>query len=347
MPEQHVVFGIEKVKELPDDLAGLGVRRPLLIATGSMKHVADDLDSGLAGGVVGRVHEVVQHVPAERVDSTTELAERAGADGVVTIGGGSAIGLGKAVAVRTGLPLVAVPTTYSGSEATDLYAVTHAHKRTAHDPRARATLVVYDPLLTRGLPRHVTATSGLNAIAHCVEAEYAPGANPVTSLLADEGLRTLAGALPVAVEQPSDLTAREASLYGAYLAGSALAVAGTALHHLLCHVIGGSYRLDHGGLHAVLLPYVVAYNREQSAGAMARVAEALGAADAAAGLRALGRRLGAPTSLRSLGLAEATLDHVVERTLASARGRNPREPDTASLRRLLGDAYAGTEPGWY
>ncbi len=347
MPEQHVVFGAERVKDLPEDLARLGLHRLLLIATGSMKHAGDDLDAELGDQVVGRIDEATQHVPVAEADSATATAERQRADGVVVVGGGSAIGLGKAVAVRTGLPLVVVPTTYSGSEATDIYAVTTTHKTTARDPHARAGLVVYDPALTLGMPRHVTATSGLNAMAHCVEAMYAAGANPVSDLVAEEGLRVLDRALPAAYYRPSDLPARSEALYGAYLAGSATSGAGSALHHLLCHVIGGTYRLGHGDLHAVLLPYVVAYNAEAAQAPLARVATALGTPDPAAGLRDFGARLDAPTDLHSLGLPEPALDDIVERTLAVAPGRNPREPDAASLRRLLDDAYAGTEPDRY
>ena len=263
------------------------------------------------------------------------------------LGGGSAIGLGKALAVETGLPLVAVPTTYSGSEVTAVYGVTGEHKRTGRSDRALPRLVVYDAALTLALPRHVTVTSGLNAVAHAVEALYVPGSDPVTGLLAEEAVRVLARSLPRLTETPQDLALREDALYGAYLAGMALAQAGSALHHSLCHVIGGTYALRHGDLHAALLPYVVAYNAPAAPDAMHRVATALGSTSAAGGLRDLGERLGAPTDLRSLGLPEEALDDVADRAVAAIGHRNPRRVDTWSLRRMLDDAYAGRPPGTY
>ena len=349
--EQRVLFGAGRVDDAPGEVDALGLHDVVLIATGSAKGAADRLSERLGPRVVARVHEVVQHVPESEVASTTEVTRTAGADGIVTIGGGSATGLGKAVAVVTGLPLVAVPTTYAGSEATTVYGVTGAHKRTARDVRALPRVVVYDPELTTGMPRRLTAASGLNALAHCVEALYAAGANPVTDLLAQEGARQLAAALPVAADSPPDseaaLTARGEALYGTYLAGWSMEQAGTALHHTLCHVIGGTYRVDHGEVHAVLLPYVAAYNAHAAPAALALVALALGTPDAVLGLRSLAERLDAPTDLASLGLPADALDEVAERAVSAVGQRNPRQPDAPSLRRLLDDAYAGRPPGTY
>jgi alcohol dehydrogenase class IV len=351
LQQQRVLFGAGRVDDVPAEVDALGLRAVVLIATASAKGAADQLSERLGTQVVARVHEVVQHVPTADVTSTTEVATTAGADGIVTVGGGSATGLGKAVAVGAGLPLVAIPTTYAGSEATTVYGVTGEHKRTARDVRALPRVVVYDAELTTGMPRRLTATSGLNALAHCVEALYAPGANPVTDLLAQEGARQLAVSLPVAVEAPpgseTALTARGEALYGTYLAGWSMEQAGTALHHTLCHVIGGTYRVDHGEVHAVLLPYVAAYNAHAAPAALALVALALGAPDAVLGLRSLAERLDAPTDLASIGLPADVLDEVTERAVAAVGARNPRPPDAPSLRRLLDDAYAGRPPGTY
>ncbi len=297
--------------------------------------------------MVARIPKVAQHVPEDDVAAALDLLARTAADGVVSMGGGSAIGLGKAIAVRTGVPLVAVPTTYSGSEATPIFGVTGEHKQTGRDPRALPRTVVYDPELTFTMPQRVTAASGLNALAHCVEALYARGANPVTDLFAREGIRLLALALPVAVARPGDLPARTAALYAAYLAGWSMATAGTALHHTLCHVLGGTYALGHAEVHSVLLPYVASYNAAAAPDAMAAVAQALGTSDAPVGLRRLAETLGAPTDLASLGLPSSALDDAVRRAVPAVGSRNPRTVDARSLRRLLDDAYAGKPPGRY
>lgn len=344
---QRVLFGAGRVDDVPAELDALGVRSVLLVATRSAKAAADRLSEELGPQVAARVPEVVQHVPADLVASAAATARDVAAEGIVTIGGGSATGLGKAVAVETDLPLVAIPTTYAGSEATTTYGITGEHKQTARDPRALPRVVVYDPRLTTQLPRRLTASSGLNALAHCVEALYAPGANPVTEVLALEAIQRLAAALPAAVKAPDDLAARASALIGAFLAGWSMEQSGTALHHTLCHAIGGTYRVDHGEVHAVLLPYVTAYNTPAATAVLSRAALALASPDAAAGIRSLAETLGASTDLASLGLAPDVLDDVVERAIAAVGDRNPRRPDPSSLRRLLDDAYAGRPPGTY
>jgi maleylacetate reductase len=344
---QRVVFGAGRIHDVPDEVGRLGLRHLLVVSTRSARPAADELVDRLGGLVVARVDEVVQHVPEAEVSTTVEMAVARGADGTVTIGGGSATGLGKAVSLVTGRPLLSVPTTYAGSEATSVYGVTGHHKQTGRDPRVLPRVVVYDPLLTTGMPLALTATSGMNALAHCVEALYSTGANPITSTLAARGIRLLATALPQAVDRPDDPAPRGDALLGAYLAGWSMETAGTALHHLLCHVIGGTHRVDHAGVHSVLLPYVAAYNGPVAPDALSRVAEALAETEAAHGLRSLAERLRAPTDLASLGLSEDALDEVVERVLATVGDRNPRHPDAPSLRRLLDDALAGRPPGSY
>jgi alcohol dehydrogenase class IV len=344
---QRVVFGVGRVDEVPAEVERLGLHRLLVVSTGSAKYTADDLCDVLGAAVAARITGVLQHVPEAEASEAVRLTTANDADGVLTIGGGSATGLGKAVAVSTGLPVLSVPTTYAGSEATSTYGITGAHKRTGRDARALPRIVVYDPALTTGMPARLTAASGMNAMAHCVEALYAKGGDPITSSLAQEGIRRLASALPQATQNPAYLAVRSEALLGAHLAGWAMEHAGTALHHTLCHVIGGTYRVDHAEVHAVLLPYVAAYNSAAAPEALAQVAHALGATDAAHGLRSLAETLHTPTDLASLGVPGDGLDQVVEAALLAVGGRNPRRPDTPSLRRLLDDAYAGRPPGQY
>src|SRR5690349_6932379 len=288
---QRVVFGTSRNDDVPSELDTLGMRRVLLVATRSAKAPADELTERLGPRISSRVAEVVQHVPESAADSATSAAARADADGIITLGGGSATGLGKAVAVPTGLPLVAIPTTYAGSEATSVYGVTGEHKQTGRDVCALPRVVVYDPSLTTGMPSRLTPTSRLNALAHCVEALYSRQANPVTSLLSEEAIRLLVRALPAAQHSPDDLGSRGEALLGAYLAGWSMEQAGTALHHTLCHTIGGTYPVDHSDVHAVLLPYVAAYNTTEARDALAAVARALAGAEAAHSLRRLAERL--------------------------------------------------------
>jgi maleylacetate reductase len=291
------------------------------------------------------VHEVVQHVPEALAESAGMLARDTQADGVLTIGGGSATGLGKAVAVATGLPLVAVPTTYAGSEMTAVYGVTGTHKVTGRDPRALPKAVLFDPRLTLAMPPATTATSGLNALAHCVEAVYAPHRSPLTTLAAEAGARALASSLRRVVPVPDDLAARADALYGALLAGWVMNIAGTSVHHRICHVIGGTFRLPHAEVHAVLLPHVVALVEPAIPERLRGIAGSLGSERATGGVAALGRDLGAPTSLRSLGMPEDGLDAAADLAAAAVVDDSPVPLDAEVLAGLLRDAYAGRTPG--
>lgn len=349
----RVVFGPGAVGRVADEIEALNLRRVLVIAAGSSLPAGTALRDQLGDRAVGMFHQVRQHVPADLAAAASQLARELSADAVLAVGGGSTIGLGKAVAVQTSAAVVAVPTTYSGSEMTSIYGVTGRHKRVGRDRLALPRLVVYDPALTTSLPARVTATSGFNALAHCVEALYAPGANPVTALHATHGIRMLARALPVAVREPSNLDARSTALFGAYLAGTALAVAGTALHHKLCHVLGGTFGLVHGDVNAVLLPHVVAFNQAAVPDVMSDVAAALdvgGAAEsgpdgAAGALAELAAALGAPTRLVDLGMPSDRLDAAARRAVSEVGTSNPRPVDVEACRALLADAYHGRPPG--
>jgi maleylacetate reductase len=260
------------------------------------------------------------------------------------VGGGSTTGLGKAIALESSLPILAIPTTYAGSEMTPIYGITEGGlKKTGRDPRVLPRTVIYDPSLTLGLPSGLSATSGMNAIAHAVEGLYAEDANPVTSLLAVEGIRALAQGLPHVMTDPRDLEGRGECLYGAWLCGAVLGSVGMALHHKLCHTLGGTYNLPHAETHTVVLPHAIAYNRAAVPAAMQRAADAIGAEDAAQGLYALARTLGAPAALKDIGMREADLDRAAEIATQSPY-YNPRPIEYGAIRQLLDDAYHGREP---
>jgi alcohol dehydrogenase class IV len=346
----RVVFGVGSIDRVEGEVTRLGIERVMVITDAEAKAIAEGVMEALGSRLASVITGVRQHVPEDLAAAAREQAAASVADGIVTIGGGSATGLAKAVAVGVdgGLPILAVPTTYAGSEMTPIYGITGRHKQTGRDLRALPRTVVYDPALTVGLPPEVTGPSGLNAVAHCVEALYGPGANPITGLLAEEGVRVLGRSLPVAVERPDDLDARTGALYGACLAGTALAVAGTALHHKLCHVLGGTYGLVHGEVNAVVLPHAVAYNAIAVPDEMARVASALGGprdAEAAAGLLFdLAVATGAPTSLEAIGMPASGLDEAAARAAGEIGDGNPRPVDATGLRALLAAAFEGRRP---
>ena len=318
-----------------------------MVTTKRGEPLATELAAPLGERLVGVFTDVQEHVPQEIAEAARTAAHEARADCLLSIGGGSVVGTAKAVAAEERLPIVAVPTTYAGSELTPVWGITAGgRKRTGRDPAVQPRTVVYDPLLTLSLPPAVTAASGMNAAAHCVEALYAPegqGAGPLTSWAAEEGLRALAAALPRCVEAPGELDARGRALYGAWLAGLALGGAATGVHHKTCHVLGGTFGLPHAETHAALLPHAAAFNAAAAPAAMARVARALGAGDAAGGLWDLAARTGAPTSLRSLGLRAEDVEAAAE-LVAAAAPPNPRPVDAAGVAAMLRAAWSGRRP---
>jgi alcohol dehydrogenase class IV len=316
----------------------------MVLSTPGQRRLADEASRRLGVATAGIHAEAVMHVPVETARAGREAARRLAADCAVAIGGGSTIGLGKAIALDTGLPLIAIPTTYSGSEMTPIYGVTEGgQKRTGRDRKVMPRIVIYDPALTVGLPATVSGPSGMNALAHCVEAIYSEEASPIAPLLAAEGIRALAHALPIVVSEGEDLEARGEALYGAWLAGTALATASMGIHHKLCHALGGSFNLSHAEVNAVILPHATAYNRDAAPTAMKTIAAALGVKDAAQGLYDLAKRLGAPLALRDIGMPEDGLDKAAQLACDSPY-RNPRPVELAAVRQLLEDAYQGTRP---
>jgi alcohol dehydrogenase class IV len=341
----RVVFGVGSLEKLGPELDRLGLKRALVLSTPPQRDQAIDLARRLGVRAVGVHDQAVMHVPVEIARAGEQAARVAGADCTVAIGGGSTIGLGKAIALSMGLPVIAVATTFAGSEMTPIWGLTEGSvKRTGRDIKVLPRLVIYDPTLTLTLPAAIAGPSGLNAIAHCVEALYAENANPIVSLMAEEGIRALAASLPNVIARGSDLEARSEALYGAWLAGASLGMVGMALHHKLCHTLGGTFNLPHAETHSIVLPYATAYNRDAAPEAMMRIRRALGGVeDAARGLYDLGRKVGAPKSLADVGLKASDLERAVE--LATQNPYyNPRPVTREGVRALLEDALAGRRP---
>jgi len=354
----RVVFGPGTARAaLADEVSRLGTSRLLLITTPRAEPLARELVAPL-GSRLARVFTGVRpHVPAAAAAAARQQAAQSGADGVLSIGGGSATGTAKTVALSTGLPVIAVPTTYAGSEVTPVWGLTEGGRKiTGTDLRVLPRVVLYDPELTQSLPAGLTAASGLNALAHCVEAFWAPGRNPVTALAAEEGIRALARALPVAVKDGASLDARSDLLYGAYLAGTVFAAVGSGLHHKICHVLGGRYGLPHAQTHAIVLPYVLAHNAPGAPGAAARIGRALAAGDPAlaavldgagpaAAVQALAARLGIPAGLRDIGLREDQIGAAAGLIAPAVPADNPVPAGAEALRTLLRAAWAGAAAG--
>ncbi len=340
----RVVFGAGVLDDLGQEIERLGAKRALVLSTPEQRAEAEDVAQRLGARCAGIFARAVMHVPIETAREARAEAKRLDADCAVAIGGGSTTGLGKAIALESSLPILAIPTTYAGSEMTDIYGVTEGGvKKTGRDARVRPKAVLYDPMLTLGLPISLSVASGMNAIAHAVEGLYAKEANPILSLMAEEGIRALAEGLPRVVREPRDPEARGDCLYGAWLCGAVLGAVSMALHHKLCHTLGGTWNLPHAQTHTVVLPHAVAYNRAATPQAMMRVERALGSAHAAQGLYDLARNLGAPVALAELGMPEADLDRAAELAVTSPYW-NPRPIDQPGIRKLLDDAFHGRRP---
>jgi maleylacetate reductase len=343
-PATRVIFGAGTLSRLPDEVALLGAQRALVLCTPEQRASAEQVAALLGERAAGIFDGAAMHVPIEVARAARETARRLDADCAVAIGGGSTTGLGKAIALESGLPIIAVPTTYAGSEMTPIYGLTEGGlKKTGRDERVRPKSVIYDPELTLGLPLPMTVTSAFNAIAHAVEGLYAPDGNPVIALMAEEGIRASAAALPALQRDPRDLGARSVALYGAWLCGTVLGAITMGLHHKLCHTLGGSFDLPHADVHTVVLPHALAYNAAAAPDAMVRVARALGVADAARGLHDLARRLGAPTSLAAIGMPADGLDRAADLAVQN-QYPNPRPLERTALRALLQRAFDGAPP---
>jgi len=340
----RVVFGAGAVSGVAEEVRALGCRRALVLCTPEQADAARRIGESLGPLSAGLFADAAMHTPVEVTERALEMVRSVGADCTVAIGGGSTTGLGKAIALRTDLPQIVIPTTYAGSEATPILGETKdGLKTTQRGPKILPEVIIYDVDLTFSLPPAMSVTSGINAIAHAVEGLYTQDANPIVSLMAEEGIRALGSSLPRIMRNRSDLGARSDALYGAWLCGVVLGSVGMALHHKLCHTLGGTFDLPHAETHTVVLPHVAAYNASAAPEAMARIARALGVTDAPTGLFDLASSLGAPTSLKDIGMPESGLDRAADLAVANPYW-NPRPFDRIALRALLDDAFHGRRP---
>jgi maleylacetate reductase len=344
---QRAVFAPGEARTaVADEVERLGARRVMVIAGHSGSSLADAVGADLPVAV--RYEEVVMHVPVGVAERARQNAVAAGIDAIVCIGGGSATGLAKAVAMGgspvAGVPIVAVPTTYAGSEATNIWGLTEGGvKKTGVDDRVLPRSIVYDASITLTLPPETSVASGLNALAHCVDSMWAPRADPIDHVLAGEGIRQLALGLPAVRAEPAALEGREQTLFGAYLAAVAFSSAGSGLHHKICHVLGAMFNLPHAQTHAVVLPHVLTLNAPNALEAERRVAQAFGGVTATAGLATLLTRLDAPRALRDFGMPEDGIERAVRPVLAAAPTDNPTPVTPENLTALLRAAWEGRE----
>lgn len=341
---RRLYFGAGVRRRAGELLEAEGLRRAFLIVddAAGLSGIASDLGVRPAATWT----EVRQHVPGELAEAARAAAGAAGADCVVCVGGGSATGLAKAIALTAQIPILAVPTTYAGSEQTTIYGITgDRHKRTGRDAVVLPRIVLYDPELTLALPAAVTGASAFNALAHCVNGLHTQGANPITSAIAIEGIRAIAEVLPVVMASPADLDARARMQYGAALAGMVLGDTSTGLHHKICHVLGGTFDLVHADSHSVVLPHSTAFDAPTYLGATSALARALDTRpdDVGGALWDLAKRSGVPTSLAGLGLDRAHLHEVAHR-VAVESGNSPQPVAEGALLGLLQRAFDGTRP---
>lgn len=344
----RIVFGEGVIENIREEVENLGLKNVLIISTPGEHEVS--IGRELAGNLGELSHGVyakaVQHVPIESVTASVDYVNENKIDGLIAVGGGSSMGLAKANVLETQLPIIAIPTTYAGSEMTPIWGITEKGvKKTGKNLIVKPKTVLYDPALTTSLPATLSVTSGVNAIAHCVEALYSESANPITSLMAEDGIRALRKSLPKIIENPLDMEARSDALYGTWLGGTVLGTVGMALHHKLCHTLGGTFNLPHAETHTVVLPYVIAYNADHTPEAIQAISRAIGSdpQDVAGSLFDLIQSLGVPVSLKSIGLNEGDLDRAAE--LATKNPYyNPRPINRESIRNLLESAFHGKRP---
>ncbi|MCZ6502536.1 MAG: maleylacetate reductase [Gammaproteobacteria bacterium] len=340
----NIVFGVGSLQRLPEELAKLGYRRAMVLTTPRRGEQGQKIVELLAEHAVSLFDRAVMHVPVATVEQAIAEMDRTGADCSVSLGGGSTTGLGKALALKKQLPNIVIPTTYAGSEMTNIWGMTeHGRKLTGRDNAVVPKLTIYDPELTLGLPPRIAGPSGLNAMAQAAVNVTAAKINPMVSMMALEAVRLLSRSLPKIINNPQDLEARSEALFGASLAGASLGTGVTSLHHRLCHTFGGSFNTPHAETHTILLPHSIAYNALATSEGTRQLASAMGVKDAAVGLFELAKAVGAPTSLKEIGFREEDLDRAA--AIATEKPLNNPEPVTeASIRRLLEDAYMGFEP---
>ena len=340
----RVLFGAGCLADLGSELDKLELSRGLIVCTEGRIGQAESLRKIVGKRAIDILPKAKMHVPVETADLGVKTAQKINADCTIAIGGGSTVGLAKAIALKLGLPIIAVPTTFSGSEMTPIWGITEEGiKKTGRNAVVMPKLAIYDPDLISDLPISVAGPSGMNAIAHCIEALYSANPSPIVSLMALEGIHALSCSLP---DLAIDKNARELALYGCWLSGICLGSVGMALHHKLCHVLGGAFALPHAELHTVLIPHVTAYNRPSVPAVLKKISIALNAKDGAKGLYDLARTIGAPRSLFELGMQKNQLEEAVMLAIRDPY-YNPRPVAEEHIRTILTDAFEGREPRQY
>ncbi len=340
----RVRFGAGVRHAVGEEMERASLTRALILTTPQQAETGEEFADRLGAKAAGLFSGATMHTPVAISEEATARAVEVGADCVVAVGGGSTVGLGKAIALRTDLPQIVVPTTYAGSEATPILGQTEdGRKTTLTSPRVQPEVILYDAELVRSLPVAMTVTSALNAMAHAAEGLYAQNRSPVSTLMAIEGLRAFRDALPRVIAAPQDIAARGETLYGAWLCGTVLGQVGMALHHKLCHTLGGSFDLPHAETHSVILPHAIAYNEAAAARELAPVAGIFGGESPGIALHTFAVAMGAPLALRDLGMKEADLDRAAEIATQNPYW-NPRPIERDALRRLLQAAWAGEAP---
>lgn len=340
----RVQFGAGIRKTIASEVSRLGAKRALILSTPEQSEMATELAATLGQAAAGVFCKAAMHTPVSVTQEALEHLKACQADCLVAIGGGSTTGLGKALAYRTDLPQIVIPTTYAGSEATPILGQTEdSVKTTLSDPKVLPEVILYDPELVVTLPVGMTVTSGLNAMAHAAEALYAENRTAASDALSVQGLEAFVKGLPRVIANPADLPAREETLRGAWACGTVLGLVGMGLHHKLCHTLGGSFDLPHAPTHAIILPHAIAYNARSAAKDLAPIVGLLGGDNAGVALYDFAKSLGAPLALRGLGLKEADLDRATE--LATSKPYpNPHPVTATDIRALLRAAWAGDTP---
>ena len=338
------VFGKNSALKLKEEVTALGASRVLIACTKGMVARIDHVIEALGEMCVGIYDGAEPHCPEHVAMAALDLFKRNNADCVVAVGGGSTIGIGKAITLRTDKPLIVVATTPCGSESTPIYGLLIGnHKKTGRDRKVIASTTIYDPVLSTTMSAHHTGTIGMNSLAHCVEALYAQTTSPISDLFAEEGIRNLTNGLCNSIKDPNDLTAREQVLYGGMLSGYCVTLAGIAIHHKLCHVLGGHHGIPHGESNSVVLPYAVAYNETAAPQAMEHIKRAMGTTSASGGIFDFASEIKVPKSLKELGMNVEDLDIAAEETVKTTP-YNPKPVDIKSVREMLQQAYEGIRP---
>ncbi|WEK52169.1 MAG: maleylacetate reductase [Candidatus Kaistia colombiensis] len=341
----RVVFGAGAMSRTGEEVRRLGHDKVLVLSTPHQKLDAEKLAEGLGGLAAGVFAGATMHTPVDVTETAVEAFRASGATAIVSLGGGSTTGLGKAIAVRTGADQIVIPTTYAGSEMTDILGETAAgEKTTRRCPDIRPETVIYDVDLTLSLPVGLTVTSAMNAIAHAMEAFYAPDRNPVIELMCKDAMVAFRDGIPRLIEDPQDQAARARALYAAWCCSTALGYVSMALHHKLAHVFGGSFDTPHAETHAILLPYTTAFNEQAVPELLRPIADAFGGGSAGGGLWDFAQSVGSPMSLKAIGIEESDLDRATAIAVKNAY-TNPRPIDPESIRELLQAAWEGRRPG--